>query len=185
MPSPVSDVLSRSTERAAVYDVLAGLWRDEPSDELMSLLSQTAGDSIPTAWMELAENAGADCDDLAVEFTRLFIGPKEHLPPFQSVWQERQLEGEAAASMRKYGEVIGIERADDHLSTQLHAMSQILGEVGGAGPDTKLASLAVAFGRDHLTWPQEFLAAVERRTGSPFYRSLAKTTREFLAGEPW
>ncbi len=179
-------ILDRAAERAAVYDLLARLWDDAPDAALMQQLAEIPSDSVPPALNELLTSCGQDTPEgLAVEYTRLFVGPKEHLPPFQSVWEERQLDGEAAVSMRKFGDVIGIENAMDHIGVQLSAMGTVLSQAATADGSQleDLASLGASFFVAHLTWPDDLLSAIERRSTSRFYQLLATVTRDFLASE--
>jgi TorA maturation chaperone TorD len=179
-------ILDRAAERAAVYELLARLWDDAPDAELMQQLADIPSDSVPPALNELLTSCGQNTsEELAVEYTRLFVGPKEHLPPFQSVWEERQLDGEAAVSMRKFGDVIGIENAMDHLGVQLGAMGTVLSQTAttDGSQHEDLASLAASFFVAHLTWPTDLLSAIERRSACLFYQLLATVTRDFLASE--
>jgi TorA maturation chaperone TorD len=178
-----SQVLNNATERAAIYGLLATFWRDAPTTEQLASVAQLSVDGMLPAFAKLVEGCGdADSEELAVEFTRLFIGPKDHLPPFQSVWQEHQLEGEAAVSMRQYAEVIGLADNADHFANQLDGMQAILQAQVNDSADG-LESLAASFFQQHLCWAETFLAAVSRRSETPVYRDLPLLTQQFLTSE--
>ena len=174
-----AEVLHKTAERAAIYRLLSAMWLEPPSANDLQQFAQVSDQS--PAWAALREAAvGANVDDLAVQFTQLFVGPKNHLPPFQSVWLERQLDGESAASTRRYGEVLGIEKASDHLGSQLLMMATILeAETDDAATQSELA---MCFFRDHLSWPEVLLDAVVQR-GDAFYQSVARLTADFLKSE--
>ena len=84
-----------------VYAIIARLWLREIDVELIAALNgtefgnafQSVGGLIPK--MDSSE-------ELAVEYCRLFIGPQEHLSPFQSVWEQRQLQSETTASAQSF-----------------------------------------------------------------------------------
>ncbi len=173
------EVLQQTAERAAIYRLLSAMWSDPPSADDLRAFALVQDESRP--WAALREAVvGATADDLAVQFTQLFVGPKNHLPPLQSVWLEQQLEGESAASTRRYGEVLGIDNASDHLGSQLQMMAIIL---DAETPDPAIQSeLAMCFFRDHLSWPAILLDAVAQR-GDAFYQSVSRLTRDFLESE--
>lgn len=180
----MSEALANAAQRAAVYELLGRLWHDAPDDEVLRhIQSWSRQADVPDSAQRLAaacERPQDGQDDLAVEFTRLFIGPSDHLPPFQSVWEERRLEGEAAASLRRYAEVLGDDTRTDHFSCELLMMATILND---GGDPASLESLAQSFFADHLTWPSDLLGAVENRSTEPFYVALAQFTRDFLTTE--
>lgn len=176
-----SEILANAPDRGVTYELLGSLWAS-PDAKLLHSMTINAG-GLPESWNELVVNSkGVDQELLDTEFTRLFIGPKNHLPPFQSVWQERQLEGEAAASMRRYADVANSDLTTDDLSTQLLLMSRLLFEsTQTAAPE--LAEFTASYFHAHLTWPEDFLRAAANRAELAFFRSLSELTREFLADE--
>ena len=121
-------------------------------------------------------------DALAVEYCRLFIGPRDHLPPIQSVWEASQLQSEIADSVRAfcdlYGYVLPAKYSGiiDHLGVELDIMSSALDRV--AIPDA-----ANEFFRRHLTWTDDFFKAAQASAESAFYKSLILVTGEFLQSE--
>ena len=71
-------------ERAAVYQLLARLWAEEPG----RLLEQLRSEPLCSAWAQLGgivpdEDSDGTHSSLDEDYCRLFIGPKEHLPPIQ------------------------------------------------------------------------------------------------------
>lgn len=72
-------------------------------------------------------------EQLAIDYCQLFIGPADHLPPFQSVWQSGQFHGSTTASMREFVDPVGYEATAgimlDHPGVQLGIMGHVLGQV--------------------------------------------------------
>ena len=90
--------------RAAVYRLLARLWRREiDAATLEQLLAGSVRKAYLAAGGSLPEVADqATCDALAGDYCQLFLGPAGHLPPYQSVWSDGQFHGAAAQSLRGY-----------------------------------------------------------------------------------
>lgn len=177
-----SKPLDRAAERAQVYQLLSRLWRDVPDRELLEHLSGLSVADMPPVWSKLVAACDTDEEQLATEFTRLLIGPKDHLPPFQSVWREHQLGGESVSSMKLYADVAGAEHVDDHLASQLELMSQMLIDAA-AHEDPTVVEVLSSYFRDHLAWPVSFLKAVRNRSQLEFFASLATLTGDFLSDE--
>jgi TorA maturation chaperone TorD len=182
--------------RSGTYRLLARLWlREVDRDLVRELRSPPLCDSFVAAGGILP--AGDDeptIEQLAIAYCRLFAGPADHLPPFQSVWKTDQFQGTATASMKNFIEVVGYDTKQlpsgmmlDHLGVQLDVMRHILAQVSTWQSDTEslgqVLELADSFFARHLLWPAELLEAAMRRAPSGFYRSLVVLTREFLKSE--
>jgi len=195
--TPVSAV--RHDELASVsgvYGLLARLWIHEVNAPLLVELSKPS-------FRELFAQVGGVLPDppfdhvaeqLAVEFCQLFIGPKDHLPPFQSIWQTGQFQSQAATSMRDFVETVGYDLGDasnaiplDHLGIQLDVMSHIARQCSLAGDSEPQAShlreVFQSFFMRHLTWPSQLLNVAKNRAQSDFYRAMIGITASFLHSE--
>ena len=174
-----------------VYAIIARLWLREIDVELIAALNgtefgnafQSVGGLIPK--MDSSE-------ELAVEYCRLFIGPQEHLSPFQSVWEQRQLQGETTASAQlfaaalHYGQPAGQPvTMMDHFGVELDLMSRAIWFLTTNSGQEKTAvwQLAQEFFSRHLLWSGPFLEATIDRAQLPFYRSVAEMTQLFLKHE--
>lgn len=188
MPSAFSD----RPERAAVYQLLARLWAEEPG----GLLAELASEPLATVWQQLGGivpdfTSDDVCSSLDEEYCRLFIGPKGHLPPIQSVWTSGELDTGVTASLREFDGIIGFDEPwdfsiiPDHLGNELWAMSQILLKSDGLDPDELAVAedLASQFFAGHLRWTDDLLNAVIEREGNKFYGTLAAITLRFLNDE--
>ncbi|MHB1391187.1 MAG: TorD/DmsD family molecular chaperone [Thermoleophilia bacterium] len=127
---------------------------------------------------------------LAVEYTRLFVGPGPHIAAYESVYvsgedgARRQLWGQAATEVAGFYGELGLElppgQMPDHLSLELQAMAVmaqsqadmlVAGDEDGAA---LVAGMQEKFCREHLSrWVPEVCREVERETGSDFYRGMA------------
>lgn len=188
MPSALSDRL----ERASVYQLLARLWAEEPGD----LLTELAAEPLAAAWRQIGGCVPDHSSEIVrslldEEYCRLFIGPKGHLPPIQSVWASGELDTGVTASLREFDSIIGFDEPwefsiiPDHLGNELWAMSQILLKSSGLRTDELAVAedLAGQFFSGHLNWSGDFLNAVIEREGDRFYGTLSTVTQRFLNDE--
>lgn len=178
--------------RAAVYQLLARLWAEEPQ----MLLEQLKAVPMAAAWRQLggslpeneSDNSSESLDE---DYCRLFVGPTGHLPPIQSVWMHGELDTAVTSSLREFDTVVGFEEPwsfaiiPDHLGNELWAMSQILRKSDGLSSDGQSAAhdLARQFFVGHLRWADQFLRAVADREGDRFYGTVASITLRFLDDE--
>lgn len=173
---------------ASLYGLLTRFWSHEIDLELLTSLNDpsmrsaidTLGGSVPPATEETVEA-------LAVDFCQLMIGPKDHAPPVQSVWQEQKFQGKSVASMNNYIEAVpGFEpqvAIVDHIAVQFQFMSELL--LAASSQEHTESHLAIASGflNDHLSWTSPFLDRIQARAQTDFYRDLASMTQEFLGAE--
>jgi TorA maturation chaperone TorD len=178
--------------RVAVYRLLARLWAEEPG----SLLAELAADPLRSAWLQLGgvcsdHESDEVCSAIDEDYCRLFVGPKEHLPPIQSVWTDGELNTGVTASLREFDSVIGFELPwsfaviDDHVGNELWAMGQILHKSESLPLEQLCVAgdLARTFFTGHLLWANPLFEAVVRREGERFYGTVAAITQQFLNDE--
>ena len=187
-PQSETDADSNALEaRAGVYELLSRLWLYEIDVELMEEL---ASGSLASAWRELGgpTSDGADVEALATEYCRLFVGPRDQVAPFQSVWESGQHGGQAVVSMRECLELLSepvpkLEEIPDHLGVQLFLMGVFLRCLAADPTSEDLQDIVEGFAAGHLTWPGKMLAAAAARSETPFYGFLIDATGRFLEGE--
>ena len=188
LPVPCSD---EKLGRSGLYRLLARLWLREVDTPLLERLSDgllaeaflAAGGVLP------AVVTGETVESLAVDYCQLFLGPSRHCPPYQSVWESGQFEGEAGTSVREFAEVVRYDPEValpggmvDHLGVQLDLMGHLLaGEV--EAEEGVVEEVAAAFYSAHLTWPKPLLATAQERAQTSFYRSMLALTGAFLETE--
>lgn len=171
-----------------LYSLLARLWINEVDKDLLLSIQ----DSPLAETLQIPNDFAADTvaiDQLAVEYCELFIGPREHLPPYQSVWQEGQLQSHITDSVRSFADAIGQrelpnDAMPDHLGVQLWIMSKITALLS-TNTDSKneLPNVAAEFFARHLTWPARLLNAAQSKATSGFYQAITKLTADLLESE--
>lgn len=165
-----------------MYALLSRLWIREVDEALQQKLveSEVIGE------LGMKPSDVADLESLAVEYCALFIGPKDHLPPIQSVWETGQLQTEISDSMQGFSELLNLsepETMSDHLGNQLRVMSELTGLLSSSESATKFTDVASVFFGRHLMWAGPLLRAGQRKTNSAFYRSMFELTDELLTSE--
>jgi TorA maturation chaperone TorD len=179
----LNSTMNHAPEFAPVYQFLGHLWLRE-LDEATYAQWQTVLPTIPG--VESTATVSEDLETLHIEYCRLFIGPQDHLPPYQSVWQTGQLGGPACISMERYLKTSGYEHHNpghdtppDHLGLQLQFYSWLLQQ--SATDETEASEVLQEFQSAHLTWPVEFLSRVTVAAEASFYQQLASTTLQLLS----
>jgi len=191
--------------RAQVYRLLATVFRAEPPtsliDELKSpqfsevfaSMGHPLGDEFAaTSSVQLSEN-------LAIEYTKIFIGPGSHISPHESIFlkidgKEGELWGEKTVEVKKFIESAGFTYEPrfaglpDHVSAELEFMQKLAeteaqllskGEIERADWCLKVQK---KFIDEHLIlWVPELCDAVIARAESSFYRQMADVAKAFLA----
>ena len=183
--------MSRSQDRLArsgLYRLLARLWLREADVHLLHQLGSGAlGEAFLNAGGVLpALVTGETVEDLAVDYCQLFLGPSQHFPPYQSVWQAGQFEGEASKSVREFAEVVRYDATAaapggmvDHLGVQFDLMGHLLAADGDT-TEAVIDEMAAVFFAAHLMWPGTLLDAAQTRAQSEFYGSMLALTQSFL-----
>ena len=193
-----------ATARSQAYRLLASVFRAEPSrvfiDELRGPRFAGALATLDVDFGRDFEKASSEalCEELGIEFTRLFMGPGEHISPHESIFVE--VDGEAGGlygaitvKVKKFIETTGLIYDDaftglpDHVSVELEFMGK-LGEfesekwADGDGEGARYClSVQKMFAEEHLLrWVPQFCEQVIARADLPFYREMARITNEFL-----
>ncbi len=141
-------------------------------------------------------------EELAVEYTWLFLGPGRHVSPHESVHHSRDdgqwgsLWGKSTVEVKKLIESTGLDYQDaykgmpDHISVEFEFMQQIIlrEEKAWEEADNKTASdcrqLEKKFIEEHLArWISTFCDKVIGEAELPFYREMAALTRKFIEFE--
>ncbi|NND99922.1 MAG: molecular chaperone TorD family protein [Pirellulaceae bacterium] len=172
-----------------VYALLSRLWLTEVDADFLNAVIASPIAQTLNVTPDLAADPES-IEQLATEYCRLFIGPVNHLPPFQSVWQQGQLQSSVTDSVKSFAQAIGFsDLADsttlpDHLGIQLQIMSEIIRLFATeAEPPREYNELAQEFFHRHLTWPTSFLQTASARTDSDFYKAVIQLTTDLLESE--
>jgi len=139
--------------------------------------------------------------NLTIEYARLFIGPGRHVSPHESVHREDKeskglLWGESTVEVKEIIEGTGLEyKADyqgipDHISIELEFMQCLTKyehetwEGGNREKAARCLEYEKRFLESHLDkWVFLFCDRVIEETRLPFYREIARITREYISLE--
>ena len=195
----------RATERSNLYGFLATVYREEPTPEFLRHLRDpsflqvlaAAGVILDQDLLSLPEEELVS--ELALEYTRLFLGPGKHVSPYASVHLPAgggSLYGAPTAAAKRFIESTGARyRPDyhglpDHISVELEFMQQVVLAEAEAwdSQDPEQARKCVSIEKEfidfHLAgWVPVFCEKVCQRAELSFYCEMAKMTQEFLRME--
>ena len=187
-----------------LYGFLASLYRAELTQQQLDALRQPEMAAMLTA-------AGIDLqgafwtkpdaqllEELAVEYTALFLGPGGHISPHESVQIEEHggYWGDATTAMRRFITETGIEYdsgyngVPDHISVELEFLGELARRESLAWEqeDSAAAGNCLAYQRDFLDehlglWVEKFCTRVVETGELSFYRDVAQVTAEFVRSE--
>ena len=191
-PSPEEAMAKSNT-----YRLLARLWLREVDTQLLCVLQSPP---LCEAFVEAGGILPVDGDqdrtieNLAIDYCRLFVGPTDHLPPYQSVWQAGRFQETTVTSMERFLEIIDYDTnilprgmMRDHFGIQLDMMGQLLSKFSTCQSETEnskiISELASLFFTKHLQWTTQLLEMALQRASTEFYRSMIDLTRSFLDSE--
>ena len=201
-------MIDLTLQRSTVYGCLARIYRKEiTSDFLPSIrdpqflgVLSDLGSELDAAWFERPEDEVIE--DLAVEYTRLFLGPDKHISPHESIHHERgdgdwgSFWGASTVEVKKFIEAAGLQYRDDyrdlpdHISVELEFMQKVTEgernawEEGDTDRALYCLNMEKRFLEEHLTkWIPRFCDAVISQAKLPFYREMANITKRFIAFE--
>ncbi|MEO5335794.1 MAG: molecular chaperone TorD family protein [Magnetospirillum sp. WYHS-4] len=191
-----------SRQRAEAYWFLASLFAGPPeANQLVRLTAldvQSDGPAGEIVATLRSESPAELADRLAVEHIRLFGGLREGYgppPPYESLWREGRMMGEAAAAaMRAYGEAgfqpEGRWGPPDHLAEELRFVAALANGEGDAREAGRKDEAWWArerqadFVERHLMgWVPDYCRALESQAREPLYQALARITVETVAGD--
>lgn len=194
--------------RSNIYALLAAIYHKEVTPALLKQIKEPQ-------FLEVLSELGAKLEDdvlkgsedkliedLAVEYTRLFLGPGKHISPHESVHHERddgdwgRLWGKSTVEVKKFIEASGLEYKSeysglpDHISVELEFMQKVTEREAqaweGKDKDGAIYCLKIEkkFMDDHLKkWIPIFCDKIIAETESSFYKGMAKLTKKFIEFE--
>lgn len=187
-----------------LYGFLASLYRAELTQQQLHALRQpemtamlaAAGIDLQGAFWTRPD--AQLLEELAVEFTLLFLGPGGHISPHESVQVEEHggYWGDATTAVRRFITGTGIEYdpgyngIPDHISVELEFLGELARRESLAWRrgDTAAAGNCLAYQRDFLDehlgqWVEKFCTRVVETAELSFYRDVAQVTAEFVRSE--
>lgn len=194
--------------RASVYGFLADVFRDAPSEAFLETLrSPEFSGALKDLGLSLdglfeGTDLPSAAETLALEYTRLFLGPGSHISPHESMQiaprfgEQNELWGNATVAVKKFIEATGLHIADkftgmpDHITAEFEFMQQLaLKEAEAwASDDAELGGnirgIQARFFDEHLSrWVSAFCDKVIGKTNSAFYELFSELTKEFVGFE--
>lgn len=191
-----------------VYGLLSTVFRHEPTADFLREFKapewKVVLDDLGIALGEefFRQPADRQREDLAVEYTRLFLGPGEHISPHASVHMAEEcgfgglLWGEETVRVKRFIEAAGLAYAEDysgipdHVSVELEFLEKLAGRESAAWNEGDhdgaqwCVEVERRFLEDHvLKWVPTFCDKVMERAVTPFYAAMAELTKELLAFE--
>ncbi|MCK5512412.1 MAG: molecular chaperone TorD family protein [Thermodesulfovibrionia bacterium] len=206
--SELRDMAKMAIERSNTYGLLSTIYRAEPTIYFLNqikdphFLGVLSDLGIQFDKKFLKRPAKKLVEDLAVEYTRLFLGPGKHISPHESVHHERDngdwgmLWGKSTVEVKKFIESTGLEyKTDftgmpDHISVELEFMHRVIKEEAEAREKNNIDKVNYCiqienkFMDEHLSkWIPVFCDKVISHTGLCFYKEMAKVTKHFIEFE--
>jgi TorA maturation chaperone TorD len=202
---PSSDEQTMALHRSDIYRLLARVFRKEPDLDLI----RGAKDK---PFLEILDEMEIRFDDdfldvpdetlvdiLGLEYTRLFVGPGKHIPPYESVHHQLNgggwgsLWGKSTAQVNSFMKTAGLElkqkyeNLPDHISVEFEFISEVCKREAKAREQNDyegtlyLLDMENKFIGDHLIkWTPVFCDKVIEETSSSFYKAMARLTKDYI-----
>jgi len=193
--------------RSDIYGLLATIYGQEITSDLLGQIKtpQFLG-ALSVLEVEgidgLMQKPEAELlEDLAVEYTHLFLGPGKHISPHESVHHQREdgqwgkLWGASTVEVKRFIEATGLSYNEefkglpDHISVEFEFMQQLTLREEKAwkedpGQAQACRQVEKKFIEEHLIrWVPAFCEMVIQEAESPFYHAVAALTRSFIEFE--
>jgi TorA maturation chaperone TorD len=190
-----SSALDEETARAEIYGLLAQLFYQVPSPELLAQLRVAVTDApeeggfLEEPWRQVVAAARASSDlQIADEFNSLFGGVgKPEIYLFASHYLSGFLNDKPVARLREDLDALGLQRdesmseTEDHFACLCEVMRYLI-----AGDDVRVANLTQQrefFAKHIQAWASDMADAISRHPKAQFYGRLADFTQAFLGIE--
>ena len=201
----LKDRAEQAQQRSSIYGFLARVYRKELTSEM---LAQIKAPSFKEVLSDLEVKLGDEffsvsdkelIENLAVEYTRLFLGPGRHISPHESIHYERDdgdwgnLWGASTVEVKKFVESLGLKYKEsdtsipDHISVELELMQKIIEKEKQAWSMKNVKDalhylkIEKMFMEDHLSkWIPQFTDKIINEAEMSFYREMAGITAKFV-----
>lgn len=147
-------------------------------------------DDLKKALKEIDTTSDEELEELLWDYTRLFIGPyKLPCPPWESVYTspKRLMMQDSAGQVRELYNEAGLEinTADvmpDHIGVELNFLAVLLQRThsGPGGKEEQVKRTEKILNEHLLKWAPNFTHDMENAAETPFFRALARATRQVL-----
>ena len=187
-----SSALDEETARAEIYGLLAQLFYQVPSPDLLAQLrvavtdAPVAGGFLEEPWRQLVAASRVSTDaDIASEYNQLFGGVgKPEIYLYASHYVSGFLNDKPVARLREDLTALGLERDDsmseteDHFACLCEVMRYLI-----AGDDVAVSNLTQQrefFAKHVQPWAHEMLDVILKHPRAQFFAQLAAFTQAFL-----
>ena len=199
------DMAGTAAARSNLYGFLAMIFRHEVTAETLARMREPEfraaleADGASIADEVLERDRDELLEDLAVEYTRLFIGPGKHVSPHASVHlggEDGALWEVSTAAVKRYIESLGFEfepgyrDLPDHVGVKLELMKRLVRaearawRAGDGEAVVHCLEVQQTFLEQHLlTWLPGFCEKVAASASLAFYREMAELTAAFVGSE--
>lgn len=163
-------------ERIELYRLFARLFMEEPTDEVYIQVADV-----------FQMKPDETLDKIITDFATLFLGPVEHILPYESIYQypygdRPRLWGKAAEEVQGFYDMAELVFEEDtslipdHISVELLFMSYLI--------ENGIADLQEGFLEDHLIkWVPALCDDIYKRAHTAFYKEVANLLKEFILSE--
>jgi TorA maturation chaperone TorD len=194
--------------RANVYGLLADVFREAPSPAFLAKLREPEFSGSLKALNLSLDEVFEKCsieqlvEELAVEFTKLFIGPSNHISAHESMHVEarfgekRSLWGDQTVAVKKFMQAVGLGVDDsfggmpDHISAELEFMQRLLIKECDAwinGEDElgrNILNIEKRFYEEHLSkWVSAFCDTVLELTDHAYFTQFCEVLKGYMIFE--
>lgn len=191
--------------RANVYGLLADVFREEPSESFLSRLQEPAFSGALkvlnlSLWAMIEKTPQVQLvEDLALEYTRLFIGPGSHISPNESMHVDERFGepnafwGAQTVAVKKFMQGAGVAIDEsfpglpDHITAEFEFMQQLLIKEAEAWEDsdkelaTNILKIQKRFYDEHLShWVAQFCDKVIDATDNVYFKQFSEVTKELM-----
>jgi TorA maturation chaperone TorD len=193
--------------RSNIYGFLSSMFREEITAERLRQIKAPAIKEVLSEMgiqYDIFSKKDQDqlLEDLAVEYTRLFLGPDKHISPHEAVHHQRDDGdwgthwGGSTVDVKKFIETTGLEYKQeysgmpDHISVELDFMKEAAGREAQAIEEKDwegalyCQKMEKKFICDHLIkWIPTFCDKIISQAEISFYGDLADVTKDFITLE--
>jgi len=182
------DILPEDLMRADIYDLIGGVLRREPEDDLVTYIASLDGDSTPlgSAFSTLAKLAKSlDISAIREEYISLFIGVgRGEILPFASYYLTGFLNEKPLANLRGDMAAIGISRVEgvkepeDHIASLMDIMAGLIR--GDFGRPYSIGEQATFFHNHISSWASLLFRDIEAAKSAVFYAPVGTIGKLFM-----